>query len=494
MSAKAPRKQESLRSYDKLFIGGHWTNPSSSSVIDVISPTTEENIAHVPEGQAADIDAAVAAARRAFDSGPWPRMSQQERSAALRRVKDEVEARVAEMSEALTTEIGAPLAASRGYHEAAVRMWESAIDTLEGYAFSEKRETPDGMAELVRTPIGVVGTITPWNAPVPSASMKLPPALASGCTVVLKPAPEGPVSNMMFAEAFEAAELPEGVISIIPAGREVGEHLVRHADVDKIAFTGSTAAGRRIMSLCGERVARVTLELGGKSAGIIADDIELDGFLSGLVSAGIDHSGQVCAALTRILVPRHRHDEVVDAVADIMRSVVVGDPTDPATDLGPLAAERQRDRVEAYVALGIDEGAKLIVGGRRPPHLERGWFYEPTLFAEVDNSMRIAQEEIFGPVLCIIPFKNTDAAIRIANDSIYGLSGAVYADDLELASRIAHEVRTGQMWVNRWGMCITQPFGGFKQSGLGREGGIEGMAAYLEPKLIEGLWGGAGVH
>jgi aldehyde dehydrogenase (NAD+) len=487
MSAAVRPKQASLRSYDKLLIGGRWATPSSSGVIEVISPTTEEIVAHVPEGQAADIDAAVAAARHAFDCGPWPRMSQTERATALRRVKHELEARLPEMSEALTTEIGAPLAASKGYHDAALRMWESAIDLLEGYSFSEKRETPEGTACLIRTPIGVVGTITPWNAPVPSASMKLPPALAAGCTVVLKPAPEGPVSAMMLADALEAAELPEGVVSVVPAGREVGEHLVRHVDVDKVAFTGSTAAGRRIMSLCAERVARVTLELGGKSAGIIADDIDLEGFLTGLVSAGIDHSGQVCAALTRILVPRHRHDEVVAAIAEIMRTVVVGDPADPETVLGPLAAERQRDRVEAYVALGIEEGAKLIVGGRRPPRRERGWFYEPTLFAEVGNSMRIAQEEIFGPVLCVIPFEDTDAAIRIANDSIYGLSGAVYANDLALAARIAHEVRTGQMWVNRWGMCVTQPFGGFKQSGLGREGGIEGMAAYLEPKLIEGL-------
>ena len=479
--------QERLRSYDKLLIGGRWTAPSSSRVINVISPTTEQTIAHVPDGQAADIDAAVAAARQAFDHGPWPRMNQKERAAALRRVKDEVEARLTEMSEALTTEIGAPLAASRGYHEAAVRMWESAIDVLESYPFSEMRETPEGRARLVRMPVGVVGTITPWNAPVPSASMKIPAALAAGCTVVLKPAPEGPVSAMMLAEAIEAAELPDGVVSVIPAGREVGEHLVRHSDVDKIAFTGSTVAGRRIMSLCAERVARVTLELGGKSAGIIADDIDLDGFLGGLVSAGIDHSGQVCAALTRVLVPRHRHGEVVDAIVDIMRSVIVGDPAEPKTTLGPLAAERQRDRVEGYVALGIEEGAKLIVGGRRPPHLKRGWFYEPTLFAEVDNSMRIAQEEIFGPVLCVIPFEDTDDAIRIANDSIYGLSGAVYANDLDLAARIAHEVRAGQMWVNTWGMCITQPFGGFKQSGLGREGGVEGMSPYLEPKLIEGL-------
>jgi aldehyde dehydrogenase (NAD+) len=489
MPALAQPKRESLRSYDKLFIGGRWEDPSSPRLIHVISPTTEQKIAHVPEGQAADIDAAVASARHAFDDGPWPRLGQSERAAALRRVRDELEARLPEMSAALTTEIGAPLAASRDYHDAALRMWESAIDLLERYPFSETRETPEGPARLIRMPIGVVGTIIPWNAPVPSASMKLPAALAAGCTVVLKPAPEGPVSTMMLAEAFEAAELPEGVISVIPAGREVGEHLVRHHDVDKIAFTGSTAAGRRIMSLCAERIARVTLELGGKSAGIIADDIDLEGFLPGLVSAGIDHSGQVCAALTRILVPKDRHDEVVAAVAEIMRGVVVGDPTDPETVLGPLAAERQRDRVEAYVALGIEEGAKVIIGGRRPPHLDRGWFYEPTLFAEVDNSMRIAQEEIFGPVLCVIPFEDADDAIRISNESIYGLSGAVYANDLDLAARIAYGVRTGQMWVNRWGMCITQPFGGFKQSGLGREGGIEGMSPYLEPKLIEGLEG-----
>jgi aldehyde dehydrogenase (NAD+) len=487
MPVATKSKPESLRSYDKLFIGGHWVEPSSSGVIDVISPTTEENIAHVPEGQAADIDAAVAAARQAFDFGPWPQMSQKARAVALARVKNELEARLPEMSEALTTEIGAPLTASRGYHDAALRMWDSTIEMLESYPFSETRATPEGTARLVRTPIGVVGTIIPWNAPVPSASMKIPAALAAGCTVVLKPAPEGPVSTMMLADALEAAELPDGVVSVIPAGRDVGEHLVRHPDVDKIAFTGSTAAGRRIMSLCAERVARVTLELGGKSAGIIADDINLDGFLPGLVSAGIDHSGQVCAALTRILVPTHRHDEVVNAVADIMQSIVVGDPTDPKTVLGPLAAERQRNRVEEYVELGIKEGATMVIGGRRPPHLERGWFYEPTLFANVDNSMRIAQEEIFGPVLCVIPFDDPDDAIRIANDSIYGLSGAVYANDLDLAARIAYGVRTGQMWVNTWGMCITQPFGGFKQSGLGREGGIEGMAAYLEPKLIEGL-------
>jgi acyl-CoA reductase-like NAD-dependent aldehyde dehydrogenase len=289
---------------------------------------------------------------------------------------------------------------------------------------------------------------------------------------------------MLLAEAFEAAGLPEGVVSVLPAGREVGEHLVRHPGVDKVAFTGSTAAGKRIMSLCGERIARVTLELGGKSAGIIADDILIDEELPGLVMAGLGHSGQVCAALTRILVPRRRQDEIAAKIADIMRGIEVGNPMSRETQLGPLAMERQRERVETYVHAGIDEGATLVTGGRRPPGLTRGWYFEPTLFADVDNSMRIAQEEIFGPVLCLIPFDDEDDAVSIANDSPYGLSGAVYASDLDLAERIASRVRTGQMWINGWGMCVTEPFGGFKQSGLGREGGVEGMTAYLESKYI----------
>jgi len=414
-------------------------------------------------------------------------MSPAERAAALRRVGAELDARAAEIAPAFSAEIGAPLAAATAFHQLPETMWNAAADVLERFPFEEERQTADGPMRAIHEPVGVVGTITPWNAPVPNASIKAAPALAAGCTVVLKPAPEGPVTALMFAEAVEAAGLPEGVVSVLPAGREVGEHLVTHPGVDKIAFTGSTAAGRRIMSLCGERIARVTLELGGKSAGIVADDIALDGFLGDLVFAGIGHSGQVCAALTRILVPRRRHDEIVAAIAEIMAGIKVGDPSDPDTVLGPLAAERQRDRVESYVRLGVEEGATLAYGGGRPEGLDRGWYVEPTLFSDVENSMRIAQEEIFGPVLCVIPYDTTEDAIAIANDSIFGLSGAVYADDLELAERIARGVRTGQMCINGWGMCVVEPFGGFKQSGLGREGGAEGLAAYLEIKLIEGL-------
>jgi acyl-CoA reductase-like NAD-dependent aldehyde dehydrogenase len=487
MAMSAQEQAVQLRSYSQLFVGGQWVDPSSDRRIEVISPSTEETLADVPEAQAADVDAAVAAARRAFDEGPWPRMAAGERAAVLRRIGAELEARADEIAPTFSAEIGAPLAAAKAFHQLPRVMWDAAADVLERHPFEETRQTDAGPVRIVREPVGVVGTITPWNAPVPNASIKAAPALAAGCTVVLKPAPEGPVSAMMFAEAVEAAGLPEGVISVLPAGREVGEHLVTHPDVDKIAFTGSTAAGRRIMSLCGDRIARVTLELGGKSAGIIADDVPLDGFLSDLVFAGIGHSGQVCAALTRILVPRSRHDEVVEAIAEIMRGVKVGDPFDADTVLGPLAAERQRDRVESYVALGIEEGATLVTGGGRPDGLERGWYVEPTLFANVENRMRIAQEEIFGPVLCVIGFDDPEDAIRIANDSPYGLSGAVYADDLKLAERIARRVRTGQICINGWGMCVVEPFGGFKQSGLGREGGAEGLAAYLETKLIEGL-------
>jgi aldehyde dehydrogenase (NAD+) len=474
-----------VRSFDRLFVGGQWVQPSGDELLTVISPTTEQTLAHVPEAGRADVDAAVQAARRAFDQGPWPRLSGPERAAALRRVRAEIAARLPAMSESFTAELGAPRALSEGFHAGALTMWDSNADLAESFPFETERPGMGGTATVLHEPVGVVGAITPWNAPVGNASIKLAPALAAGCTAVLKPAPEGPVSALMLAEAFEAAGLPDGVVSVLPAGREVGEHLVRHPDVDKVTFTGSSAAGRRIMSICGERIARITLELGGKSAGIIADDIDVDGLLPDLVTAGIGHTGQICAALTRVLVPEHRQAEIVDKMAAIMSEITVGDPMDPATQLGPLAMERQRDRVEGYVAAGLAEGARVVIGGRRPPAQSRGWFYEATLFADVSNSMRIAQEEIFGPVICVIPFTDEQDAVAVANDSAYGLSGAVYADDVDLAERIARRVRTGQMWINSWGMCVTEPFGGFKQSGLGREGGAEGVSAYLESKFIQ---------
>lgn len=481
-----------VRSFDTVFVGGRWVPPAGDALIEVVSPVTEGLLATVPEAAPADVDAAVAAARAAFDDGPWPRMSPTERAGYLRRIGQEVTKRVPEMVESFTAEIGAPRAVSEAFHANATAMWDDAATLHERVAFEERRTwaNPDGSAGealIVREPVGVVGTVIPWNGPVATASLKIAPALAAGCPVVLKPAPEGPVSTLLLAEAIEAAGLPEGVVSVLPGGRETGEHLVRHPGVDKVSFTGSTAAGRRVMSLCGERIARVTLELGGKSAGIVCDDIPLDRVLGSLLPAGFGHSGQVCAAITRILVSRARHDELVEAAAGILASLKVGDPAEPDTVIGPLAAERQRDRVEGYIAAGLAEGATLVTGGGRPDGIGTGWYVEPTLFAHADNTMRIAREEIFGPVLTVIPYDDVEHAIAIANDSDYGLSGAVYTDDPALGEYVARRVRTGQMFVNDASMCVTQPFGGFKQSGLGREGGVEGIAPYLETKMIQGV-------
>lgn len=487
--ATAPH--DSVRSFADLFIGGNWVAPATNARIKVISPVTEAVLATVPDASTADIDAAVAAARHAFDDGPWRRMRPAERASHMRRVGEELTKRLPEMSRTFTAEIGAPAAVSEYFHENAVTVWNDACSLHERVSFEDRRIGTSGStpaeAVILREPVGVVGMITPWNAPVAVAALKTGPALAAGCTVVLKPAPEGPVTTLLLAEALEAAGLPEGVISVLPGGSEAGEHLVRHRGVDKVSFTGSTAVGRRIMALCADRIARVTLELGGKSASIVCDDVSLESVLPTLLPAGFGHSGQVCAAITRLLVPRKRHDEFIDAAGALLASLKVGDPREPDTVIGPLAARRQRDRVENYIEIGKAEGAKIVAGGRRPAHLEKGWYIEPTLFADATNEMRIAREEIFGPVLTVIPYNGVDDAIAIANDSDYGLSGSVYADDLGRAEYIARRVRTGQMFVNDSGVCLSQPFGGFKQSGIGREGGIEGIEPYLETKMIQGI-------
>lgn len=475
-----------LKSFTRLFVGGEWVEPSTDVTFEVRSPYTEVIIASAPAGSTADIDVAVAAAREAFDHGPWPRMSGAERGDALDRIADALVERAAELTDGYISEVGSTVGNSYWTNQMWLPdHWRKAAALAREFPYEQARSWDGGSGHLVYEATGVVAAIVPWNGPVFSSSMKLATALASGCTVVLKPAPEAPITPLILAEAIAAAGLPPGVVSVIPGDRDTGEHLVKHADVDHVTFTGSTVAGRRIMSLCADRIARVTLELGGKSAALILDDVSLDQVLPSLVPAGVGHSGQVCAAITRVLVPRARQEELINAMAPLFEALTIGDPADPATDIGPLVAERQRDRVEEYIKVGIGEGARLVTGGGRPAGFDRGWFVQPTLFADVTNDMRIAREEIFGPVICVLPFDDVDEAITMANDSEYGLSGAVYARDVELANLAARRLRTGQVTVNSWSACTSEPWGGYKQSGFGREGtSREAMESFMESKLI----------
>jgi betaine-aldehyde dehydrogenase len=469
---------------DELFIGGAWVKPASEDRIEVISPSSEELVGTVPAGAAADMDAAVAAARRAFDDGPWPRMAPEERAGRLVKIAEHLAGRSEELAVLLTTENGTPIKMSQGMAMGPVAILHSVAKLASTYPFSERCDGLAASVQLLREPVGVVAAIAPWNGPLYLSVSKLAPALLAGCPVIVKPAPETPLDAYVLAEACEAADLPEGVVSIVAAGREVGQHLVANAGVDKVAFTGSTAAGRKIMATCAERIARVTLELGGKSAAIVLADVELDAMAEQLLRATTMLSGQACALLSRILVPRERHDEIVDALCTKIQTLTMGDPFDLATDLGPLVAQRQRDRVEKYLALAQEEGARIAMGGGRPPHLPRGWYVEPTVLTNVDNGMRIAREEIFGPVVAVIPYDDVDEAVRIANDSDYGLHGAVFTSDVAAGYEIGRRVRTGSFTVN--GFCLDPgiPFGGFKQSGVGREGGSFGVDNYVEIKAM----------
>jgi betaine-aldehyde dehydrogenase len=474
-----------VRTHDKLFIGGEWVTPSSRATIDVISPHTEEIVGRVPEAREADVDRAVAAARAAFDDGYWPHLPAVERANAMARLLAALQERAAEMATVITDEMGSPISFSNlGQVMASNMVLDYFARLAREYPFEEVRDGMFGPALVRREPVGVAAAIVPWNVPQFTAMLKLGPALAAGATVVLKPAPETPLDAVLLAEAVIAAGLPKGVVNIVPAGREVGEHLVRHPGVDKVSFTGSTAAGRRIAAICGEQLKRVTLELGGKSAAIILDDADLGLTVGGLVPAAMMNNGQACMAQTRVLVSRRRYRDVVDALAAAVAAIPVGDPHDPTTLVGPLVAARQRERVEGYIRAGREEGARIAVGGGRPQGLDRGWYVEPTLFVDVDNAMRIAREEIFGPVVAVIPYDDEDDAVRIANDSDYGLSGTVWTSDLDRGLAVARRVRTGTYTINNFMMEFTAPFGGFKCSGLGRELGPEGLSAYLEPKTI----------
>lgn len=471
---------------DKLFIGGTWVAPAGHSTFEVLQSATEEHFETVAEAGVADVDRAVAAAREAFDRGPWPRMPHAERAAHLRAIADELERDSVPNALVWTAETGVLHKYSKGIAAGLAGTFRSYADLAETFPF-EERHTPKAggrLALVVKEPVGVVGAVIPWNGAPGLTTNKVAPALLAGCTVVVKSSPEAPGSGYLLAEACERAGLPPGVLNVVTAEREASEHLVRHPDVDKVTFTGSTAAGRRVASLCGERIARCTLELGGKSPALVLDDYDVAEAARAIAARAVLQTGQVCWSVTRVIVGRERHDDLVEALGAEFRRVTVGDPFDGAVDMGPLATGRQRERVEALVAQGKAEGCVLATGGGRPRHLDRGFFVEPTVFGRVDNRSTIGREEIFGPVLAVVPVAGEDEMLAVANDTIFGLNSAVFTNDVDRAYRLARGIRAGTVGHNAVRREPGLPFGGFKQSGLGREGGREGLLPYLETKAI----------
>jgi acyl-CoA reductase-like NAD-dependent aldehyde dehydrogenase len=470
---------------DHFYIGGEWVKPSSSATIDVIDSGSEELWFQVAEAQPEDISRAVAAARTAFDDGPWPSLSHAERADYLRAFGPAIQKRSADLAQIWPRESGTIHAVAQYAAMTMEKDFNAYASLADTFPF-EELATPSqpGFGLIVREPVGTVGAIVPWNSPHAMIVHKVAPALLAGCTVVLKMSPEAPGAGYLVAEVAEEIGLPPGVLNVVTADREVSELLVRDPRIDKITFTGSTAAGRKIGAICGERIARLTLELGGKSAAVILDDADIAAAAAKLAKAECVMTGQVCSSLTRIVVTRSRHDEMVEALAERFGRVRVGDPFDEKTQMGPLAAQRQRDRVEGYIAKGVEEGATLAAGGRRPEHLDRGWFIEPTVFGNVDNSSTIAQEEIFGPVLSVIPAADETDAVRIANDTIYGLNSAVFTADPDRARAVAGKLRAGTVGMNSFRTDFGVAFGGFKQSGIGREGGKEGLVHFLETKTV----------
>ena len=469
----------------RFFIDGEWVEPKGSETHTALEASTGELLGTAALGTDADIDAAVAAARRALDEGAWGRTTAAERAEAMHRFADALLARADATSRLVSQENGMPIGLSSAFNGAApAGLLQMYAELIKALPLEELRASLSGSTIVRREPVGVVGAITPWNYPQVLAMMKIAPALAAGCTVVLKPSPETALDSYIFGDAANEAGVPPGVLNIVLAGREAGASLVTHPNVDKVAFTGSTAAGRKIGAECGRLIRRVTLELGGKSAAIFLDDGDVATFMEGIGMASFMNNAQTCTTQSRILVSRSRYDEVVDAVAAYANEQTLGDPLDPAVTCGPMASEQHLERVLGYIDVGRNSNARLVSGGGRPADKDRGWFVEPTVFADVDNSDRLAREEVFGPVFAMIPFDGDDEAVAIANDSNYGLGGSVWTTDDERGIDVSRRVRTGTIGVNYYNLDLGAPFGGMKDSGIGRELGPEALNNYLEYKSI----------
>lgn len=477
MEAKA-----SLRAYDKIYVGGAWVASTGTGVLEVINSTTEEVMGRIPDGTAEDVNLAVAAAKRAFET--WSQTTVDERVGYLSKLAEGLAARKSEIASVIAAEVGMPLPMATAVQAGMpAAMMGAYAKLLAEYQFEEKI----GNSVVVKEPVGIVGCITPWNFPLHQVVCKVAPALAAGCTVVLKPSEVAPLTAFILAEIAHEVGLPAGVFNLVSGlGATVGEAIAAHPDVDMVSFTGSTRAGRRVSELAAQTIKRVALELGGKSANVILDDADFEKAVRSGVANCYFNSGQTCSAWTRMLVPRDRMEEAARIAKDAAEKFTLGDPSEGKAKLGPLVSAAQRERVWNYIRKGMEEGATLVTGGAEPPEgLEKGYFVKPTVFANVSNDMTIAREEIFGPVLSIIPYEDEEDAIRIANDTVYGLAGGVWSSDVERARRVARRMRTGQVDINGGSFNMMAPFGGFKQSGNGREMGKYGLEEYLEVKSIQ---------
>lgn len=478
----------SMNERTSLFIGGRWVASNGGQRIEFSNPANGEYSGSAVLASAADMEAAVKAARTSFDSGVWANAAPEYRSEVMHAAAEIMEKRSAELAVTITSEVGCPIWFSERSHVPnPIKHLRYYADMAKSFAYDERRTDGVNNSIVAQEPVGVVAAITPWNGPLSSPTLKVAPALATGCSVVLKSSREAPLSAYALADAFLEAGLPEGVLSIVPSDRVVGQVLVDHPSIDKISFTGSTEVGKKIMASAAARVARVTLELGGKSAAIVLEDADLDHVIRTLLPMAMLVNGQACIAQTRVLVPRSREAEITEALAEALAAQRVGDPMDRATMIGPLASSTQRDRVAGYISLGRTEGARVVTGGESIDlggSLSGGWFVPPTLLGGVSNSMRVAQEEIFGPVMVMIAYDSDEEAVAIANDSPFGLSGSVWSVDEDRALAIARRVRTGMVSLNGRPQAYGTPFGGYKQSGIGREMGPEGFKAHLETKSI----------